>query len=156
MIGEDAIAFLRSRPISMLCTRDARNHPAAHECFLADIQPTRVIGLVAAHLARNLEENVRDNGAAALVVSRQPGDHRSVQLKGRINELDGPGPFTELFAATRPFIDSYAQFVGEDRARDLWFRISLQPMYRLRLDVAQAFDQTPGPGAGRLIGPEGR
>jgi hypothetical protein len=152
MIGEDAIAFLRSRPIAMLCTRDANNHPAEHECFLADIQATRVIGFVPAHLARNLAENVRDNGAAALVVSRQPGDHRSVQLKGRITAIGGPSLQTEHFAATRPFVEVYANFVGVDRARELWTELSLLPMYRVQLDVAQAFDQTPGPKAGRPLG----
>jgi hypothetical protein len=155
MIGEDGIAFLRSRPISMLCTRDAQNRPAAHECFLADIGAERVIGLVPAHLGRNLAENVRDNRAAALVVSRQPGDHRSLQLKGTITSLDGPSIQTELFAATEAFVGVYADFVGLERARDLWVRLSLQPMYRVQLQVTQCFDQTPGPKAGRRLSPEG-
>src|SRR5438132_1471852 len=84
MLNDDTVEFLRSRPISMLCTRDRENRPAAHECFLADVTHERVIAFVPEHLARHLAQNVADNGAAALLVSRSPGDHRSVQLKGRI------------------------------------------------------------------------
>jgi hypothetical protein len=151
MLSEDVIAFLRSRPIAMLCTRDAHNRPYGHESCLPHIEADHVIVLVAEQLARNLVENVRNNGAAALLVSRAPGDHRSVQLKGRITDIELPAVRTEMFENLERLVDTYRGYMPEDAARAMWLRMSQQRMYRLRLEVAEVFDQTPGPGAGRRI-----
>jgi len=151
MLSQDVIAFLRSRPIAMLCTRDANNRPYGHESCLPHIEADRVVVLVPEQLARNLVENVRDNAAAALLVSRAPGDHRSVQMKGRITDLEMPAMRTEMFASLERLVDAYRGYMPEDEARAMWTRMSQQPMYRFVLHVAEVFDQTPGPGAGRRI-----
>ena len=148
MLSEDVLEFLRSRPIAMLCTRDGDNRPSIHEAFLADIAPDRIIVMVPAHLARHLTANAHDNGAAALLVSRAPGDHRSVQMKGRIDDIDDAAVRPELFESTLPLIDVYRAFLPEEQARELWERMRLQSAHRISFEVAQVFDQTPGPGAG--------
>jgi hypothetical protein len=151
MLSQDVIAFLRSRPIAMLCTRDANNRPYGHESCLPRVEADHVVVLVPEQLARNLVENVRDNGVAALLVSRAPGDHRSVQIKGRITDIEMPAVRKEMFDTLERLIETYRGYMPDDEARQMWTRMSQQPMYRLHLQVAEVFDQTPGPGAGRRI-----
>ncbi len=153
MLSEGTIEFLRSRPIGMLCTRDSQNRPAEHECYLADITAGRVIALVPEHLARNLKENVADNGDAALVVSRQPGDHRSVQVKGRITDLGEARQRHDEFPmmAREGFVQWLSAVMSDAEAPAAFDRMSRQSMFRVQLDVRQEFNQTPGPNAGRAI-----
>jgi len=151
MLSQDVIAFLRGRPIAMLCTRDAKNRPYLHESYLAQTEADHVVVLVAQQFGRMLVENVNDNGGASLLISRAPGDHRSVQLKGHITGLEMPEVRAELFGPLFPLIDAYRMFMTEEGAQEMWSRVSQQRVYRFRFDVAQVFDQTPGPGAGRRI-----
>jgi hypothetical protein len=151
MISEDVIAFLRSRPIAMLCTRDHNNCPSAHETFLAEVTSDEVLVLVPQHLARNLESNVADNGAASLLISRAPGDHRSVQLKGTLSHLEAAHARPELFAGAGPLLEMWRSFLPEPKASQLQKRMQQQPVYSVRLHVKQVFDQTPGQGAGRQL-----
>jgi hypothetical protein len=151
-INDDVLAFLRSRPISVLCTRSRENRPAEHECLLAEITADRVIGLVPEQLARSLAENVADNGDAALVVSRAPGDHRSVQLKGKITALGEARLRTdELAEAAERLLPVFGAYMPEATARVYLAAMVGQPMFQVRLEVRQVFNQTPGPGAGRPI-----
>jgi hypothetical protein len=151
MLSEDVVAFLRGRPIAMLGTRDHDNRPYAHESMIAAVTPGRLTVLVPEHLARGLEANVADNGAAALLVSRAPGDHRSVQVKGKIVQLDGAAVRTELFAGTRSVAEMLEAFMPRELAAQLYEKMTMLPVFRLLFDVQQVFDQTPGPGAGRRL-----
>jgi hypothetical protein len=151
MLSQDVIDFLRGRPIAMLCTRDAKNRPYLHESYLAQTEADHVVVLVAQQFGRMLVENVNDNGTASLLISRAPGDHRSVQVKGRITTLEMPEVRAELFGPLFPLIDAYRMFMTEAGAQEMWSRVSKQRVYRFRFEVAQVFDQTPGPGAGRRI-----
>lgn len=154
---EGVLEFLRSRPISMLATRDAENRPSLHECILADIEDNHVIGLVPAHLARNLTENIANNGEAAIVVSRSPGDHRSVQLKGKITRVEEAKVRTERFAKAKiALAPMFTHYMPEGPARERIDLMTRQSVYLFRFDVREEFDQTPGPRAGRPIGAEAR
>jgi hypothetical protein len=152
VIDDDVLAFLRSRPIAMLCTRDRDNRPFAHETLLVEVEEHHVTGLVLEQFGRNLAENVADNGAAALVVSRAPGDHRSVQLKGTITALEPPRHRPELDAWRSLMVSVYRPYMDEAAAERFTLRVVGQPAFRLRLEVARVFNQTPGAGAGRPIG----
>jgi hypothetical protein len=151
MLSQDVIDFLRGRPIAMTCTRDAKNRPFLHESYLAQTEADHVVVLVAQQFGRMLVENANDNGAASLLVSRAPGDHRSVQLKGRISALEMPALHPDLFPPLFPLIDAYRMWMTEDDAQGMWRRVAQQRLYRFRFEVAEVFDQTPGPGAGRRI-----
>src|SRR5262245_22176845 len=119
MLEDEVITFLRGRPIAMLCTRDRQNRPSAHECFLAEITADRVVALVPEQLARNLAANVADNGEAAMVVSRAPGDHRSVQLKGKIVRLDDVRPRPEDFAGVQSLAEPiFSGLMPDEAARN--------------------------------------
>jgi hypothetical protein len=152
VINDDVLAFLRSRPISMLCTRSRENRPAGHECLLAEITGDRVIGLVPEQFGRSLAENVADNGEAALVVSRAPGDHRSVQLKGKVTALgEARLRADDLAEAAERLLPMFSHHMPEVTARVYMAALVGQPMFEVRIEVRQVFNQTPGPGAGRPI-----
>jgi hypothetical protein len=152
VIDDDVLAFIRSRPIAMLGTRDHDNRPYAHETFLAEIEPDHLVALVLEQFARNLAANVADNGAAAVLVSRQPGDHRSVQLKGKITSLESVRKGPEIYASFEKMKPIFRAFMPEAAAEAFLARVAEQPALRLRFEPARAFDQTPGRGAGRQIG----
>ena len=136
----------------MLCTRDAQDRPFPHECFLAEITANTVIGLVPEHLARGLPENAADNAEAALVASRIPGDHRSVQLKGRITRIDEARVRQVEFAPTiEPMVKWLSTEMPVEAARAIMDAASRGRAFRIQLEVTEAFDQSPGPKAGRPI-----
>ena len=152
MIDDDVLAFLRSRPIAMLGTRDRDNRPFAHETFLVEIEKDHIDAVVLQQFGRNLAENVADNGVAALLVSRQPGDHRSVQLKGAITSFESVRQGPEVYSGWSSIAPIFRAFRPEASAAAFLARVATQPAFRLRFEPSRVFDQTPGPGAGRRIG----
>jgi hypothetical protein len=152
VIDDDVLAFLRSRPIAMLGTRDRDNRPFAHESFLVEIEKDHIDCVVLEQFGRNLAENVADNAMAALLVSRQPGDHRSVQLKGAITTLDRVRQGPEVYSGWSSIVPIFRAFMPVDSAEAFLARVGEQPAFRLRFEPARVFNQTPGPGAGRQIG----
>jgi hypothetical protein len=151
MLSDDVIAFLSSIGGGMLCTRSGANQPAHHECLLARVATDHFIGLVPIHLSRSLPENVAANGDAAFVTSRVYGDHRSVQLKGKIAEFREPELYPSEIAGLFPALRSLFPEVNEERAGRMLAGMQKTPSYWLKFQVAQVFDQTPGPSAGRVI-----
>jgi len=152
MMSASVREFLRSRPIAMLSTRDAQNRPSLHECVFAAVEDDHVLGMVPEHLGRNLKENVADNGDAALVVSRSPGDHRSVQLKGKITSIEEARCCPERFEfPNQALLEIFGGYMPEPDARERVSGMRRQSVFLVRLDVAEEFDQSPGPGAGRRI-----
>ena len=152
MIDDDVLAFLRSRPIAMLGTRDRDNRPFAHETFLVEIEKDHIDAVVLQQFGRNLAENVADNGVAALLVSRQPGDHRSVQLKGLVTSFESVRQGPAVFSGWSSIVPIFHAFMPKAAAEAFLARVAGQPGFRLRFEPAHVFDQTPGPGAGRRIG----
>jgi hypothetical protein len=152
MISDDTREFMESLSGGMLCTRSADNRPSAHECLLREIGPNHFIGYVPERLSKRLEENVADNGQAAIVTSRTVGDHRSVQLKGRITEIAGPTDEPEVWG---PMIEtvrpSFHEWFEADVAEKILTAMGQERVYRVRFEVEQVFDQTPGPKAGNQV-----
>ena len=91
-------------------------------------------------------ENLRDNGAIAVVLS-QPLTHRTVQLKGRAETIrparDDEREAVERHAAG---FDAEVEAIGLPpavvRRRAKW------PCHAVTFVVAEAYEQTPGPRAG--------
>jgi hypothetical protein len=152
VIDDDVLEFLRSRPIAMTGTRDRQRRPFAHETFLAVIEPDHIIGIVLEQFSRNLAENVADNGVAAVLVTRQPGDHRSVQMKGAITALERVSSQPEVAILLQSVVPILRNFMSEADAAAMLASVASQPAFRFRFDVTRVFNQTPGPGAGRPIG----
>jgi len=149
MLSEDVLGFLRGRPIAMVASRGPDLQPSVAEAMLAEITESYVVAHVPEHLAGDLARNVADNGRGSVLVSRAPGDHRSVQLKGRLSQLDPPRRRTEVGERAAVILEEqFATFMPRDQIRGYIVAFSEQPSYSVRLDIEEVFDQTPGPRAG--------
>ena len=153
VLSDELIDLLREQPGGMLCTRDAEKHPAIHHCYVTEVHADHLVGLVPLHMGRDLRQNVEDNGEFAFVVARASGDHRSLQIKGKIAKMDPavarPEPFRR---ALEHLLPAFTRDLKKHAARALLREMAAAPVYRVCLDIAQVFDQTPGPDAGRRIG----
>lgn len=93
--------------------------------------------------------NLRENGAIAVVLS-QPLTHRTVQLKGRVEEIR-PAREEERESVERHAagFDAEVEAIGLPPAvvkrRTRW------PCHAVTFVVAEAYEQTPGPRAGEPI-----
>lgn len=90
--------------------------------------------------------NLRDNGAIAVVLS-QPLTHRTVQLKGRAEEVRAAREDErEAVLAFATAFDAELEAIGLPppvlRRRATW------PCHAVTFPVSEAWEQTPGPRAG--------
>jgi hypothetical protein len=137
-----------------MATRDAANRPTAVESVMLALDPETGVAEIAAdaRFARNTAANLRDNGRFALVVSRAWDDHRSVQVKGRCLDIVGP-----VYAPERigPRLEALAVVLGTfglpPEVADNYRSLRNDPHYLLQVQIDEAYEQTPGPGAGRRI-----
>jgi hypothetical protein len=151
VIGDDTREFILSFSVGVLATRDAENRPFGHECMLETVEADHIVGYVPANLAGHLADNLNDNHAAAIVISRTTGDHRSVQVKGRVAQVGELVTHPEAWAVMRPrLLVNFKQWFA-DAAENVIDGFARQPAHRVRIDVEQVFDQTPGPKAGNKV-----
>ena len=149
----DAAAFLKEMG-GFMATRDAANRPTAVESMMLELDPESGVGEIAAAVryARNTVDNLRDNGRFALVISKVWGDHRSVQVKGRCLDVRGPVQDPERIAPrTEELARMLTTFGLPARVAEDYRSIRYDLYYLVRVQVDEVFDQTPGPGAGRLV-----
>lgn len=151
VVGELA-EFLESGVSVLVGTRDAALLPAATRGMGLRVEPGggEVTVFLPEATSTTALEHLADNGRIALTVSR-PGDHRSVQIKGRVVEIR-PGD-----AADRERIERYR---GQLAAS--WAAIGIPPhgtrrlvhwpCHAVRFRLESSFAQTPGPGAGLALG----
>jgi Pyridoxamine 5'-phosphate oxidase len=93
--------------------------------------------------------NLRVNPRIAMTMA-QPVSYRSVQLKGDFREVGEPNAADKAYVQERRegFVTACV-LVGDppEAIRNLW----LEEVIRIAFSVDQAFDQTPGPNAGKPL-----
>lgn len=153
MLDSDVIGFLEEAGVGMLCTRNADNQPAASEYFWLEVTPDHVCGFVPEFLGRHLPANTANNDDAAIVSSRTMGDHRSVQVKGKIVACDGPAPL-EPGGISELYLNALRYYPEQvrDQMRPMLDQMIAGPGYRIEVAITEVYDQTPGPKAGSRIG----
>ena len=134
----------------LIGSRDATLRPASARGFGVAIEAesrTATVFLPSAASEATVN-NLRDNGQIALTFSRG-FDHRSLQAKGYILSI------AESNEEQRRLQDRYFArfsegllFIGHQE--QLLRRVRYSPSYALRFRIESLFDQTPGPGAGRV------
>ena len=145
----ELFALLDGPAVMHLATRDAELQPTSTFAFGLDAagDGREVTVFVPVALATPTLANLRDNGQMALTIVR-PTDHRSVQLKGtwlgerRADDADRAHVARQRYALTQEL-----GLVGVPRS--LWRRFAWWPSLALRMEVRDAFVQTPGPKAGQ-------
>ena len=152
MLSQDVFTFLQGRPIAMVASRGPDLQPSVAESVLAEVTETYVVAHVPEHLAGDLARNVEDNGRGCVLVSRAPGDHRSVQLKGRLSQLDPPRRRTEVGKRLAVILEEqFAIFMPRELIQPYLVAFCEQPTYSVRLDIEEVYNQTPGPRAGNPL-----
>ena len=93
--------------------------------------------------------NLRANGLIAVTMAH-PVSYRSVQLKGNFGDVGEPSVEDQAYVQQRreDFL-TCTSLVGDppESIRNLW----LEDVVRIAFTVDQAFDQTPGPDAGKPL-----
>ena len=152
-IAADTIAFMRSLP-GYLATRDATNQPTAVEAAVLELDPDTGVGEIAANLryARGTADNLRDNGAFAMEVSRPFGDHRSVQIKGRCLGVTGPGHMPDRLRGCIDGLAAELTSLGVSKeVADAYRTLERDAYYLVSIQIDEVYEQTPGPDAGRRV-----
>lgn len=152
VIPADLAAFFESGVTLLVGTRDASMVPECMRGIGARVAPDArriTIFLPAATAAATLT-NLGENGRIAVCFTRV-FDHRSIQVKGRVVAL------RPADTADRRVIDSYRSALCESLGwvgvpNRLVLRIAHWPCQAVEFEVESVFVQTPGPGAGAVLG----
>lgn len=155
MLPPEVIEFLQGGLIMFLATRGADHSPESVLATAARVSADgrRLTVFVPEVLAATSRANVRDNGHAALTLSRVT-DHRSMQIKGRMH---GERPaLEEEHRALEPTLERFAAEMGlVGMPRSATARLVTWPSWALELRITELYEQTPGPRAGEPLGTRG-
>lgn len=156
-LDAEQLAFVLG-PVS-ICVAGCSAAPGAHLPSLGRAFGRRVADdrraitlFIAAPHARQLLDDLADNGAIAVVFSR-PETHRAMQLKGTVTTI---GPLAagdlELVAAYRTaFIDELAALGYAPSLVAAFLDCADEDLIAVTFEPAAAFVQTPGPQAGEPL-----
>jgi hypothetical protein len=146
----ELVDYMQGGVSLLVGSRDAELRPASARGFGVEVEAASGIATVflAAAGAERTLSNLRDNGQLALTFSR-PIDHRSLQVKGRVLSI------TETTERQQGLQDRYfslfcAGLSWSGLRESLLRRIRYAPSYAVSFRIESMFDQTPGPGAGRV------
>ena len=150
-LTDDVLELLSSGVDVIVATRDAQLAP---ECtFGMGLRVHRDRRTVTVFVARAVAgptlRNLEDNGQIAVTFCR-PVDHETVQLKGQFLSV------RDSEAADRQVQEMYRGAFAEQLAvfgipRAITRRFAWWPSVAIEFEVAEAYTQTPGPGAGQRI-----
>jgi hypothetical protein len=150
-IDAEMRAFIESDVDNMIATRNARFEPHMGRAWgprVAEDGDSLEVFVDRAH-SQDVLADLRDNGLIAVSWSH-PMTSKTIQLKGRCVEIGEPAAadYVWIDRHRRLFTDQLVECgFRREFARSLWSN----SVVRVRLVVEQAFDQTPGPAAGRPL-----
>jgi hypothetical protein len=154
-LPQDLLAMI-ARGVSVnVASRDASLRPSLMRAVGSDISAdgSRVTVYLARSQSRQLIQDIASTGQLAVVFS-EPATHRTVQLKA------GSATHRPATEADRPLLARYLGSMEHEIGRVGYPPVVTRAMLAHKLEdvVAvtftpeQAFDQTPGPQAGRRLG----
>ena len=146
----ELVDYMESGVSLLVGSRDALLRPASARGFGIEIDAlgcTATVFLPAAGADLTLS-NLRDNGQIALTFSRGL-DHRSLQVKGLVLSIRETDERQQRLQA-RYFELFYEGLVFIGQQHKVLRRVRYSPSYAVQFQIASMFDQTPGPGAGRI------
>jgi hypothetical protein len=150
-IGDELKAFMEAGVAAILGTGDASGRPRVDYGWGPRVRPDGVTVDVFLDTARADQAlaNVRENPKMALTLA-DPMTHRSVQLKGVYRETRAASEDDRAWVQQqREAFLTVTTLIGDppDVIRGLW----LDDIVKVAFTVERAFDQTPGPGAGKPL-----
>lgn len=155
VLNESTAAFIASPATSIaIASRDADHWPSlfkAVACRVAEDRSTVTLyvdGGVARDVLRAL-----DDGFPVAAVFSEPATHRTLQIKGERATLGPVTPADREFARSH-FEAVVAHIAALDYPEDgvrCYFHYEPERLVAVTFAPAEAFEQTPGPGAGARL-----
>ena len=145
------VEFLSSGVVLGCASRDARLVPRSTWAVGVRVESggEEVTAFLPVATAGEVVTNLQDTRRIALVAT-SPGDHRAIQLKGRVSDvrpaLDEERSLTDRYRAS---LGRALEPLGVPRFFVL--RIQHWPAHAVRFRVEDLFVQTPGPSAGQAF-----
>ena len=153
LIGPEQVALMTGQVSIIVASRDARLQPHLMRAAGCRVAPDRrrVTLLMPETSSAPVLDDLRASGRIAVVFT-QPTTNRTLQLKGDDAVVGACGPDDDALAAQylRGFVDEVGQLgfpalvahtiVGQG-----------EPRVAVHFSIAEAYDQTPGPGAGHAL-----
>ena len=154
-LSADLLAMMGRGVSVIVSSRDAALRPSLMRAVGSDVAPdgSRVTVFLARSQSAQLLQDIASTGRLAVVFS-EPLTHRSVQLKASAASLR---PAAE---ADRPVLARYLASMEHEIARvgfpapvtRAMLACQLEDLVAVTFAPEQAFDQTPGPRAGKPLG----
>lgn len=153
VLSEELVAFAQSGVVIHVGSADAGMRPETARAMGARVEPggAEVTLFVPRASIGATEANLAVSGRVAAVFVR-PLDDVSFQLKGTVVAMG------DAAESDRALVDGYAellleQFLVVGIPARITRAIARWPALAVRFRVEQVFVQTPGPGAGAVLGP---
>jgi hypothetical protein len=154
-ISAEQVAWLTHQVSIIVGSRDARHRPHLMRAVGCRVTPDRCRVTVLLPRARSAEvlADLRDNRQVAVVFS-EPASNRTLQLKGSDASVTDPGSDDEALA--RRYLGGFSAHIG---ALGLPAEVAHtilghdDGLVAVHFGIAAAFEQTPGPSAGRRLQP---
>lgn len=134
---------------------DAQGRPHVCRALAADALPDgRMLAVVAERAAPRVVAALRATAQVALVMA-SPRTNRTLHLKGRDAAVAPAQPEHAALVqrCRQALLDDISAFDGFTGAPfvDNWYGAGLHELVAVRFGIDGAWDQTPGPGAGRAL-----
>lgn len=154
-MDDDLRDLLEDGVATVLGTRDADLVPEVARGWGVRVLPDRntvelCVGLPS---TRRTLANLAANGQLAVTCVR-PSDYRQVQLKGRLLSTLPPTPEDRAWVERhrRAFTSQVAGVgIAAALAPRFWNHDDPEALVKIRFAIEEAYDQTPGPDAGRKL-----
>jgi hypothetical protein len=153
VLPEDLVAHLGGPFAVLVASRDDRLVGTAAPAFGLSVEPEsdQITVFVADAMVGPTLSNLEANGRASLLVGMTEA-HEGYQLKG---EFVSARPSTEaertLQAAHQRRVIEHFRPMTDGMSEAYYGRFPLHPSTALTIRIREAFDQTPGPNAGRRV-----
>jgi hypothetical protein len=156
LLDADHAAFLQGAVSLGIASRDAERRPSVSRAWgcLVSADRRRVTVYVSPDQSAALLADIGATRQVAVVAS-MPSTHRTIQVKGE------DAVVRALRADERAVVGRYAEAFGEELARvghggpfaAAYLAAAAGPLTAVTFTPSAAFAQTPGPDAGRSLGP---
>ena len=149
MIGTEEASLLESGGSAVVGTVDGDLLPDSTRAWGVQVKGDRLRFLLPAASTRSVA-NLRAGGPVALTVT-EVLHLRSVQVKGRAAVVEEPAP--DDLARSQRYRAEFFRAVHEADGSDIALleRMAPDALVAVECTIEAAFDQTPGPGAGRQL-----
>jgi hypothetical protein len=154
MLTPETSGLLKTTSASInMGTRDENNIPSLAPVFAFKYNESNneliiysMYGIIETHIA-----NLKNNGKITVVIAN-PADHITNQFKGDYISHDICN--TEEIEFVKSFFKGFQDIIGLNYGEEIHkeiLKIQIDNCMKIHLKVKEIYDQTPGPGAGKLI-----